>query len=141
MAFKPGYSAWVGLDNVAGSVQNLSAYSDNFSWPQSVEQLETSTFGTSSKSFIPGLTDGDTVDMSGPLDVTLWSQLVALKAAQSAGSSTATIIYGPGGSVSGQAKAQAECWIANLTPSTGVGGRAEYSAQLQISGAVTNGTW
>lgn len=141
MAFKAGKDAWVALDNVAGTLTNLTSYADNFSWPQTVEQVEVSAFGTASKAFIPALTDGDTIDMSGPLDVTLHSHLGALKAAQAAGSSTATVNYAPLGSVSGLPKISCEVYLAGYTVSTGVGGRAEYSASLQVTGAVTNATW
>lgn len=141
MAFKAGKDSYVALDSVAGAVTNLSPYSDNFDWPQSVEQLDVSAFGTSSKAFIPGLTDGDNVSLSGPYDVTLYSQLTGLKAAQAAGSATATIIWGPGGSVAAQAKISAECYVKSVGVKAGVGGRAEYSASLQITGAVTNSTW
>ena len=141
MAFKAGTAAYVALDNVAGTPTNVSPYADNFQWPQSVQQLDVSAFGTAPKAFINGLTDGDTVTISGPLDVTLHSQLTGLKAAQSAGSSTCTIIFGPGGSVATQPKIQAEAYVASIQYSVGVGGRAEFSASLQVTGAVTNGTW
>lgn len=141
MAFKAGTASYVLLDNTAGTPTNLSSYADNFGWPQSVAQLDVSVFGTAAKAFVNGLTDGDTVTMSGPYDVTLHTHLSGLKAAQSAGSSTCTITWGPGGSVSGQAKVSAECWVASYQLQSGVGGRAEYSCSLQVTGAVTNGTW
>jgi hypothetical protein len=141
VAFKPGYSAYVGLDSVAGAITNIQPYIDNTDLPQPVEQLEVSTLGTVSKQFIPGLIDGAQFSISGPYDVTLYSQLTGLKAAQAAGSSTASIIYGPGGSVAGQARVNAECYIASVGLSAGVGGRAEISATLQITGAVTNTTF
>lgn len=141
MAFKPGDASYFALDNVAGSVTNLSPYTDTFDWPQSVQQLDVSAFGTTSKAFIPGLTDGDDVTFSGPYDVTLFTHLTAVKAAQAAGSSTASALWGPGGSVSGQAKVSAECWVKSVNVKSSVGGRSEMAASLQISGAVTNGTW
>jgi hypothetical protein len=141
MAFKPGFSAWFALDNVAGTLTNLSHYTDNVDHPQTVETLDVSVFGTTSKAFITGLTDGDTIAISGPYDVTMYTHLTALKAAQAAGSSTATYTYGPGGSVASQAKISCEAWVSSVGLSTGVGGRAELSASLQVTGAVTNGTW
>lgn len=141
MAFKPGVNSFVLLDNAAGSPTNLTAYADNFSWPQSVDTYDVSVFGTVPKGFINGLTDGDTVSMSGPLDVTLHSHLGSLKAVQAAGSSTCTLTWGPAGSVSGLPKISAECYVSNYSVSAGVGGRVEYSASLQVTGTVTNGTW
>lgn len=141
MAFKPGRDAHILLDGVAGTPINVSGYADQFSFPQPVDTVETSVFGTAAKAFIPGLTDGGQASMSGPLDVGLGTMVAGVKAAQSAGSSTCTLTYSPGGSVAGQLKVSAECWVGSLDFSTGVGGRAEYSSSLQITGAVTVTTW
>lgn len=141
MAFKAGTVAYVAIDGVAGSPVNVSSYADNFTWPQTTQTLNVSAFGTAAQAFIPGLTDGDTVSVSGPLDVALGTFLAGLKGAQSAGSSTATLIWGPGGSVAGQLKIQAEAWVTQYNVTTSVTGRVDYSASLQITGAVTNGTW
>lgn len=141
MAFKSGKDSWFALDNVAGSLTNLTPYIDNISHPQSVETLDVSVMGTSSKQFINGLTDGDSLTISGPYDVTVFTHITAVKAAQSLGSSTATFTWGPGGSVASQAKASGECWVGNFQVSSGVGGRVEWSASLQVTGAVTNTTW
>jgi hypothetical protein len=141
MAFKAGTVAYVAIDGVAGAPVNVSSYADNFTWPQTTQTLNVSAFGTAAQAFIPGLTDGDTISVSGPLDVALGTFLAGLKGAQSAGSSTATVIWGPGGSVSGQLKIQAEAWVTQYNVTTSVTGRVEYSASLQVTGAVTNGTW
>jgi hypothetical protein len=141
MPFKAGTVAYVAIDGVAGAPVNVSSYADNFTWPQTTQTLNVSAFGTAAQAFIPGLTDGDTISVSGPLDVALGTFLAGLKGAQSAGSSTATVIWGPGGSVAGQLKIQAEAWVTQYNVTTSVTGRVEYSASLQVTGAVTNGTW
>lgn len=141
MAFRAGKDSWFALDNVATTLTVLSPYIDSIDWPQSVEQLDVSTIGTTPKAFIPGLTDGDTVSISGPYDVAVYTHLTALKAAHSAGSTTSTVMYGPGGSIASQAKISAECYVMSFQPPSGVGGRVEWSATLQITGAVTNGTF
>jgi hypothetical protein len=141
MAFKAGTAAHVLLDGVAGTPVNVSSYHDNFSWPQTTTTVETSAFGTAAKAFITSLTDGDTIGVSGPLDVALGTFLAGVKAAQSMGSSTSTVTYSPGGSVTGQLKLSAEVWVSQFNVSTGVAGRAEWSASLQVTGAVTNSTW
>jgi len=141
MAFKPGHGAFIGLDNAAGAVQNVSTYGDNFTFPHTVEMLDTTTFGSSVKRFIPGLAGGDTLTVSGPLDVTLHSQIAGMLAAQAAGTAGFSILYGPGGSVASQAKQSAEVYVASYETSSSVSGRAEFSASLQVDGAVTHGTW
>ena len=141
MPFGAGTLAYIGLDNAAGAVQNVSGFADNFSWPQPVEMLDVSVFGTNSKAFIPGLADGAEVSMSGPLHTTLATQLMNMKGTQQAGGSTFSLLYGPLGSVSGNPKVTAEVYVKQFEFSTGVAGRVEYSSSLQVTGAVTNGTW
>lgn len=142
MAFRPGHLAYIGLDNAAGAVQNVSQYADNFSFPYTIEQLETTPFGTTGvKRFIPGLAGGDTLTISGPLDTTLHSQVAGMIAAQAAGTAGFSVIYGAGGSVSGQPRQNAEVYVASYETSTGVAGRAEFSASLQVDGAVTHTTF
>ncbi len=141
MAFKAGTaSAWF-LCNAAAAVQNLSPYTDNLSVPQTVQQLEVSAFGTAAKAFITGLTDGDTITASGPYDVTIHTQITALKAAQAAGSAAAGFFWGPGGSVAAQARVGGSGFVASYQLTSTTGGRVEYTYSLQVSGAVTNGTF
>lgn len=141
MAFKPGYLGWFALDTAAGSLTNIQPYVDDVAVPQSVESLDVSALGTSSKSFIVGLSDGDTISIGGPYDVAIHTHLTGLKAAQAAGTASHSFMWGPGGSVASQAKINGECLLASYELSSGVGGRAEWSASLQVTGAVTNGTF
>lgn len=141
MAFRPGHTAWFALDNASGSLTVLQAYIDNTSAPQTVNSLDVSTFGTAAKSFIVGQSDGDTITISGPYDPTLHTHLTGLKAAQAAGTASHSFMWGPGGSVSGQAKISGECLFAGYTPSAAVDGRTEWTASLQVTGAVTNTVW
>ena len=141
MAFKPGKSAFLALDNVAGSPVDVSAYADQFSLDQPIDTSDVSVFGATAHAFIPGLTDGGQLQLSGPHDVALGTFVAALKSAQAAGSSTASIAFGPAGSVAGQIQQNAEAYISSYSVTVSVGGRVEYSASLQITGAVTNTTW
>lgn len=141
MAFKPGYLGHFSLDNAAGSLTNLSSYFDSVDYTYSVESLDVSPFGTAAKSFIPGLQGGDTITISGPYDVTAYSHVTALLAAQTAGTASHSYQWGPGGSVASQAKITGECLVSSLTPPSTVGGRAEFSVTLQLTGAATFSTF
>ena len=141
MAASPGYKAFILLDGANGGGTNVSPYADDFSFPQSTEMLETTTFGSTSKRFIPGLNGGDTIPISGPLETAMYTQLTGMKAAQDAGTAGFTVVYGPAGSVASAPKQTAEVYVASIEISTGVAGRGEYSASLQVDGAVTNATW
>jgi hypothetical protein len=141
MAFQPGYKSAFFLANAANTLVNLSPYCDSLTVPQSVSTVETSTFGTVSKSYVTAMSDGDTIAINGPYDVTVHTQLTALKAAQAAGSAAAAYIFGPGGSVASQARSAGSVLLMAYNVSSGVGGRVEYTASLQVTGAVTNGTF
>lgn len=141
MAFKAGKDSFCLIDNLAGTPVDVSAYVDDFTFPQPVETVETTAFGATAKAFIPGLTDGGEISLSGPLDVAMGTFVALLKGAQAAGSTTATVTWAPGGSVSGQIKQDAEVYVSAYETRSGVGGRTEYSASLQVTGVVTNGTW
>ena len=143
MAFKAGKSAFILMDSIAGTGVDVSAYADNFSFPVPVDTLDTTTFGASggAKSFIVGLNGGGSPSMSGPLDVGLGTFIAALVTGQAAGSASCTVVFAPGGSVSGLFKETAETWITDFSVSTSVGGRSEYSCNLQITGATTMAAW
>lgn len=140
MAFRAGYLGDFRLDNAAGSLTDISPYCDSVSNSQTTETLDVSALGTAFKSYIAGMHDGN-FSISGPYDVAIFTHLTALSAAYDAGTATSSFQWGPGGSVSGQAKTTGECIVSDFTTSTGVGGRVEWSASVQISGAVTNGTF
>jgi hypothetical protein len=135
MAFKAGTTSAFYLGTA--TLTNVSPYADNVSVPQSTDQLEVSTFGSASKAFIPGLLDGDTISVSGPYDVAIHSLVTG---ARSAGSLLG-YVYGPGGSVASQARSAGSVYVQQYSTSTTVGGRVEYSLSLQVTGAVTNGTF
>ena len=135
MAFKAGTTSAFYLGTA--TLTNVSPYADNLSLPQSTDQLEVSTFGSASKAFIPGLNDGDTISVSGPYDVVIHSLITG---ARSAGSLLG-YVFGPGGSVAAQARSAGSVYVQQYSTSTTVGGRVEYSLSLQVTGAVTNGTF
>ena len=141
MAFRAGTTSAFFLANIAATAQNLSPYIDNVSVPNTVQQLEVSAFGTAAKAFIPGLTDGDTISISGPYDVAIHTHLANLKAGQNAGSAAAGFFWGPGGSVASQARIGGSVYLASYQLSSTVGGRVEYSASLQVTGATSLGTF
>lgn len=138
MAFRAGTVTHFQLDSDAGSLVNLSSYIDTVSHPQSTDMLEVTAFGSASKVFIAGLNDGDTLQFSGALDSPVGTQLYKLKAAQAAGTASHSFLYGPAGSVAGYPRVSGETLVQQFTFSSGVGGRVEYAASLQITGVVTN---
>lgn len=142
MAYKAGTVAFLKIDNAAGALVDLSSYCDTQDFTTSRAMLDVTSFGTSAETFISGIAQGQVFPISGAYDVTVFSHFGSLVSALDTGSLTsASILWGPGGSVSGQAKVSAESLVSDFKLSVGVKGRVEWSATLQITGAVTLSTF
>lgn len=137
MAFVHGKSAYFNLDTVGGSPTDLSAYADQIEQSFERELADTTTFGSTAHTFIPGLRNG-TFSVSGPYDPTLAAHLEAIDAAHPA---SLTFVVGPQGSTAGQRKYTGECLMSSYSPSLPVGDKNTWSAEFQCSGAVTATTF
>lgn len=136
MAFRAGTTSKLYVSTAAGVLTDVSPYADSTSTDLSSNQLDVSVFGTQAQAFLNGQTNGN-ISISGPLDATMHTLVAGL---YSAGSS-ASFVYGPGGSVASQARLAGSLNVASYGISTSASGRVEYSATLQITGAVTAGTF
>ena len=141
MPFYHGKSSQFTLDNAAGSVVDLSSYCDNTDFSQILETAETTTFGASAKTFIPGLRDV-TFSVGGKFDPTLDAHLNGVLAAQAAGTlATASYVIGPAGSTSGFPKYTGECLITSYQVNPPVGDVITWSAEFQGTGTPTRTTY
>lgn len=136
MAFVHGKSAVFKLDDSGGTLRDLSAYLDDVSMPRSIETAETTTFGSSAKTYITGLTDA-TISISGKFDSTADGYLAGVVGA-------AALLdweYGPEGSTAGKVKYSGTAILTSYEIGATVGDAVTASAELQISGAITRNTW
>lgn len=125
------------LDNAAGSLTDISAYVDSIGGiSNTTDMLETTTFGSTSKTFIGGLRNGDTITVSGKWDTTLNTQMTALLGL----STSSTFEYSPAGTAASTPKVSGECFVVSYEVSSSVSDLVTWTASLQISGAVTWGT-
>lgn len=136
MAFVHGKSAAFKLDNSSGSLVDYSAYLEDISFPRSVETAETTTFGSSAKSYITGLSDA-TISLSGKFD----SASDATLAAVLGQSATLSFEYGPAGSASGAVKYSGEAIMTSYEVGATVGDVVTASVELQVTGTITRGTF
>lgn len=141
MAYRAGTVAFLMLDNASGSLTNLSAYTDTASISQGRAMIDVTSFGTSAETFMSGIAQGQTIPVGGGYDVTLYSHITALLAAQDAGTASHSFLFGPGGSVASQAKLSGEFLVANFQIQPELKGRVNWSAELQVTGAITNSTF
>ena len=133
--FVHGKSTNFTLDDTAGSVRDLSNTLTSVDFPDSTETAETTAFGSSAKSYIVGLSDA-TISLSGIWDATVDGYF-------SGGSepSSRSFVYGPAGSTAGNVKYTGEAILTSYSISNPVGDVVTYSADLQVTGAVTRTTY
>lgn len=137
MAFVAARNSSFKLDNAAGTLTDISAYVDSVGGiANTTDMLDTTVFGSTSKTFAPGLRNGDTITVSGKWDSTLNTQVVALLGL----STSSTFDYSPAGTTAGLPKVTGECFVTSYEVSSAVADLVTFSMSLQISGAVTHGT-
>lgn len=135
MAFVHGKDSVFKLDNSGGSLTDISAYVNNVDFPETADVAETTVLGKDNKTYIVGLKDA-TISLSG-----LWDSTAdAIFGAVLGQSATLSFEYSPEGTGSGKVKYTGETILTNYAISSPVGDVVAYSADLQVSDAVTRGT-
>lgn len=136
MAFRAGTTTKLYVATAAGAVTDVSPYADQSGVDLSANQLNVSVFGTTARAYMNGQTDGK-VTFAGPADSALHTVIAGLYTA----GSTTSWIYGPGGSVASQVRLAGSANVESYQINSGADGRVEYTASLQITGAITSGTF
>ena len=135
MAFVHGKDSTFKLDNASGSLTDISAFVNSVDFPQTVDLAETTTLGDDNKEYIVGLKDA-TISIAGAWDSTADDILGAVVGQ----ASSLSYEYSPEGTASGKVKYTGEAFITSYSTSSPVGDVVGFSADLQVSGAVTRGT-
>ena len=133
--FVHGKSVDFALDDTSGSSRNISDTLNSVDFPEVTETADTTAFGSSSRSFIVGL-ESATMSISG-----LWDSTVDGYMKGGTEPASRSFIYGPAGSTGGNVKYTGEAIMTNYSISSPVGDVVTYSADLQVTGAVTRGTY
>ena len=132
--FVHGKSTDFALDDTGGTSRSLANTLTDVSFPQTIDTAETTAFGSTNKSYIVGLKD-TTISVSGIWDATIDGYLSGTEPA------SRSFIYGPAGSTGGNVKYTGEAIMTNYSVSNPVGDVVTYSVDLQVTGAVTRGTY
>ena len=133
--FVHGKSVDFAIDDTSGSSRNISDTLNSVDFPETTETADTTAFGSSSRSFIVGL-ESATISISG-----LWDSTVDGYIKGGTEPSSRSFIYGPAGSTGGNVKYTGECIMTNYSSSSPVGDVVTFSIDLQVTGAVTRGTY
>lgn len=141
MAFNAGKFAVFKLDNAAGSLQTLTTYITSIDFSESLDELETTTLGSTNRSYLVGFGDCE-IELEGIWDPTLDGIMALLSAGFRGGTvATASFEYGPAGSTSGYVKVLGECILTEYSRPTEVDDLATWKAKLHVSGNITVTTW
>lgn len=134
MAFTHGSKALfkVGSSATPTVVQDVSTYGNSVGAHLSRDTAETTTFGKTSKTYIPGLKDA-TIPFDGPFDPTCDGIFWDLY-------NTGAIVnfeYYPSGTGTGNIKFSGTCLITAYEVSSGVSSENTAHGEFQVSGDVT----
>ena len=132
--FAHGKSTDFAIDDTGGTSRNISDTLTDVSFPQTIDTAETTAFGSSNKSYIVGLKD-TTISVSGIWDATVDGYLSGTEPA------SRSFIFGPAGTTGGNVKYTGEAIMTNYSQSNPVGDVVTFSADFQVTGAVTRGTY
>lgn len=139
MAFDAGKGQVFKVDNAAGTLTDISAFLTDVGFPREVDTEEVTTLGKNAKVYLVTLTDA-TISIEGKWDGAA-SALDATLAGILGQAATVSFEYGPGGSATGDIKYTGEAILTSYEPSGSVGGAVEFSAEFQVSDAVTRSAY
>jgi len=131
--FSTGKGAVFEIDDTGGTVRDISNVLNQIDFPQSQETAETTAFGASARSYIVSLTSA-TISVSGMYDATVDGYLEG-----GAEPASRTFTYKPG-TASGDAIYSGECIMTSYNMGTPVGDTNTFTADFQVTGAVTRTT-
>ena len=134
--FRHGKSAVFKIDDSGGTLRDISDACNSITFPREAEVLETTSFGSSDRTYIVGFKNG-TISVEGSFDATYDGYLAGILGQDA----TVSFEYGPEGSTSTRTKYTGECLLTSYETSAGVGDVVSFSASFQISGAVTRGAY
>lgn len=124
MAFVHGKNVYVSV-----AANNVTPYTNKADFPRSADTAETSTFGTSDKTYIPGL-KGATFSIEGLWDVTLDGWMDGILGTE------VQIIYCPQGNSAGNVRYTFQAILTSYNPPGSISEAVKYSASFIITGAV-----
>lgn len=137
MAVKTGRTMNINIANSSAATVDVSAYANKIDFGFPVDMLDTTVFGSSSKSFMPGFTGGDDIAIMFRYDPTIEAQLAGLSPLTSA---TAMIIS-PEGTTTGNVKYQINAFLMDYKVAGAPETIDEITATFRKTGAYTRTTW
>lgn len=120
-----------------GTLRDISSYVTTTGLARDIDKAETSTLGSTVKSYIQGLTDA-TIPVDGIYDPTVDGYFAALVGIPGAGG-TAFEFY-PAGTASTNVKYSGSVIMTKYEIKSDIGDANQFSGELQVTGAITRTT-
>ena len=141
MAFIHGKKSVFKIDDVGGSLQDISAFCEDVSLSRDIETAEVTTFGDDAKEYITGLTDA-TVSLSGKFDSGTASAIDPILSGVLGSASTVSWAYrvNSASTSATNPEYQGEGILTSYEVSGTVGDAVTFSAEIQCTGAITRAT-
>ena len=134
--FRHGKNSVFKIDDSGGTLRDISNTLNSVTFPREAETLETTSFGSSSRSYVVGFQNA-TISVEGSFDATVDGYLAGVLGQEA----SLSFEYGPEGSTSTYTKFSGECYLTSYEVKGGVGDIVSYTAEFQVTGAITRGTW
>ncbi len=129
------------IDDTGGAQRDLSPYlTEVRGLPGERGLNEVTALGDGGARFIPGVEDV-TIALAGIFDDTAASGPDAALGPLRSHASAVDFEYGPEGSGAGGVKYSGKCWVASYELRSRVGSLVEWTAALQVDGAVSRGAF
>ena len=136
-----GKSTYIAMDNAAGALTSVTAYSRSASPTETVDTAETTNFGQNDKTYVVGQVD-EKFTIGGTFEVAFLPLVRAVTARQQANpSSTCTVQFGPSGNTTGMYHNDRECLITSIQVTAQAGDLVTMSVEFQRTGPTTEGTY
>jgi predicted secreted protein len=141
MAFIHGKKSVFKIDDVGGSLQDISAFCEEVSLSRDIETAEVTTFGDDAKEYITGLTDA-TISLSGKFDSGTASAIDPVLSGVLGSASTVSWAYrvNSASTSATNPEYQGEGILTSYEVSGTVGDAVTFSAEIQCTGAITRAT-
>lgn len=136
MSFGPGKDAVFKITNATGALTDVSAYLTSCTMPSiDAQTAEVSTLGDAYKEFIRTQVDPGKLSIEGIFDPFMGTLLFNLGTA-----TEKAFEYHPQGTASGKQKFSGSAFLTSFEPGGGIDDAITFSAEFQVTGAITVGT-
>jgi hypothetical protein len=141
MAFIHGKDSYFSLEDSAGTtLRVLTTYLTDVNANFTQAEAETTTKGSTPKSFVQGHTDS-TIELSGRYDSTATTGPDAVIYSLYGDTGTCLFEFGPEGGTTGKVKYSGECFLTDYKINTPLADIVGFTATLRVTGAVTRATF